>query len=257
MDEPRQGVYKKTLLNASFNAFDTDRYQLTEEGRLLREIAAQVPYDTIVVLTNSKRYGGGGIYNDYAITTVDNERSKAVLVHEFGHSFAGLADEYYASDVAYNDLYPEGVEPLEPNITRYLNPARLKWRDLLAPGIALPTDWGKEKVEALQAEMRKTGTARREEIEKAKAGGASEAQLTTLAERHAAARKDLEARMNTLRSLYAPVADKVGLFEGAAYTNKGMYRPAMHCLMISNPKNEFCPVCQRAIRRMIEYYSWE
>lgn len=105
-DEPRQKVYRNTVLKASFNAFDLDRYLLTEEGFLMREMAAQVPNDAIVILVNSKRYGGGGIYNDYCLTTVDHQASRSVFLHEFGHSFAGLADEYYTSDVAYNKFYP-------------------------------------------------------------------------------------------------------------------------------------------------------
>ena len=139
MDEPRQGVFRKTALDASFNAFDTDRYMLVEANHRIREIAAQVPYDTIVILVNSTRYGGGGIYDDYCVTTVDHARSRAVFIHEFGHSFAGLADEYYASDVAYNDFYPKGVEPLEPNITALLDPSNVKWKELATPGVPIPT----------------------------------------------------------------------------------------------------------------------
>jgi len=153
-DEPRQKVYKNTILKASFNALDLDRYLLTEEGFLIREMAARVPYDSIIILVNSKRYGGGGIYNDYCLTTVDHPASRSVFLHEFGHSFAGLADEYYSSEVAYNEFYPPGVEPLEPNITALLDPQSLKWKDLLSPGISLPTEYGKEELEKLQAERR-------------------------------------------------------------------------------------------------------
>ncbi|MGB8953610.1 MAG: M64 family metallopeptidase [Candidatus Aminicenantales bacterium] len=114
MDEPRQGVYKKTVLNASFNAFDLDRYMLIEKDHRLHEITARVPYDAIIVLVNSKRYGGGSIGFDYCVTTVDHASSRRVFVHELGHSFAGLADEYYASEVAYNDFYPKGEHPFNP-----------------------------------------------------------------------------------------------------------------------------------------------
>lgn len=232
MDEPRQGVFKKTVLNASFNAFDTDRYMLVEENHRVREIAAQVPYDTIVILVNSARYGGGGIYDDYCVTTVDHPRSKAVFIHEFGHSFAGLADEYYASDVAYNDFYPKGVEPLEPNITALLDPSGVKWKEQVTPGVPIPTPYGKEEREALQAERRKAQQAGDE-----------------------AAVKSLAARLEDLDARFAAVRDVVGAFEGAGYASKGLYRPAWHCLMISSPKDEFCPVCQGAIERMIRYYT--
>ncbi len=255
MDEPRQGVFRKTVLNASFNAFDTDRYMLVEEGHRLREIAAEAPYDAIVVLVNSKRYGGGGIYNDYCITTVDNERSKAVFIHEFGHSFAGLADEYYTSDVAYNDFYPKGVEPLEPNITALLDPAHVKWADLLSPGIQVPTEYGKDERDALMAERRKNTQAALKETLAAKAKNLPETDLQAIVAKYAALNAPINAKLAALQKKYASLADKVGAFEGAGYASKGIYRPAWYCIMITNPKDEFCPVCQRAIERMVESYG--
>jgi hypothetical protein len=255
MDEPRQGVFKKTVLGASFNAFDTDRYMLVEEGHRLREIAADVPYDAIVILVNSTRYGGGGIYNDYCVTTVDNARSSQVFVHEFGHSFAGLADEYYASDVAYNDFYPKGVEPLEPNITAMLDPGQVKWKDLLSPGIAIPTDWGKEKIDALQAEQRGSRQALATAIDEAKRNKVPEAEIKLLNEKLQESDKVMAAKLDDARKQYSYLDGKVGVFEGAGYTAKGLYRPMVYCLMISSPKNEFCLVCQRAIARMIEHFS--
>ncbi len=257
MDEPRQGVYKKTLLGASFNAFDLDRYMLIEDGHRLREIAAEVPYDAIVVLVNSRRYGGGGIYGDYCVTTVDHEASRAVFVHEFGHSFAGLADEYYASDVSYNDFYPKGVEPLEPNITALLDPANVKWKDLLAPGIAVPTEYGKDRFDALQVEAGKVRRDSGREIEEARKKGSDAAAVKALEEKGKRAAGDVEAKFQALRTEYAAVHDRVGVFEGAGYASKGLYRPSVECLMITNAKMEFCPVCRRAIRRMIDYFSAE
>jgi hypothetical protein len=257
MDEPRQGTFKKTAFNASFNAFDLDRYMLCEEGHRIREMAAQVPYDAIVILVNSKRYGGGGIYNDYCITTVDNEASQRVFVHEFGHAFAGLADEYYTSEVSYNDFYPKGVEPLEPNITALLDPARVKWKDLLSPGVAIPTDWGKEKIEALQAERQKNRQAMREELDAAKQKRLKEAEIKKIQEKFDKKNKEITASLEAVRKQYSSLDDKVGVFEGAGYAAKGLYRPMIYCIMISSPKNEFCLVCQQAIRRMIDYYSGE
>ncbi len=257
MDEPRQGVFRKTVLNASFNAFDLDRYMLTEEGKRLREIAAQVPYDVIVILVNSKRYGGGGIYNDYCITTVDSPASKGVFIHEFGHSFAGLADEYYTAAVAYNDFYPQGVEPLEPNITALLDPGQVKWKDLLSPGIQIPTDWGKEKRESLQAERQKNRQAMRQELDSAKQKGLSEKQVKAIEEKFRKIDKEISSKLEEVIKQYSHLEDKVGVFEGAGYAAKGLYRPMIYCLMIFNPKGEFCLVCQKAIARMINYYSEE
>jgi len=67
---------------------------LTEDYCNLRDIAASVPYDAIYVMVNQPRYGGGGIYNLYCTFTADNPSSDYVFLHEFGHTFAGLADEY-------------------------------------------------------------------------------------------------------------------------------------------------------------------
>ncbi len=173
VDEPRQRAYRKTALNASFNAFDLDRYLLIEEDHRMHEIAGQVPYDALIVLVDSKRYGGGSIAFDYCVSTVDHARSPEVFVHELGHSFGGLADEYYQSEVSYNDFYPKGIEPLEPNITALLDPAHVKWQDLLSPGIGVPTEYGKDRTEALQAELRETRAARAKAVEAAKKRGAA------------------------------------------------------------------------------------
>jgi len=255
MDEPRQGVYRKTALNASFNAFDLDRYMLIEEDHRMHEIAGQVPYDAIIVLVNSRRYGGGSIGLDYCVSTVDHPMSPQVLIHELGHSFAYLADEYYQAEVSYNDFYPKGIEPLEPNITALLDPADVKWKDLLAPGISVPTKYGKEEIEALQAERLKSRQARAKDIEEAKRRNASPKDIQRIEDKYRKTDASITARIEGVRSRYSAVYDKVGVFEGAGYASKGLFRPMAYCLMISSPKNEFCLVCQRAIARMIDFYS--
>jgi hypothetical protein len=255
MDEPRQGRFRKTTFNASFNAFGTDRYMLTEENRLIRSIAAQVPYDAIIILVNSARYGGGGIYNDYCITTVDNALSLKTFIHEFGHAFAGLADEYYTSDVAYNDFYPKGVEPLEPNITALLDPKHVKWQELLSPGIGVPTEYGKDQTESLQAARNQNNQDMRAEIDKARQNKASDTDIKAIQDKYSAKNSDIEAKMAAIRKQYENLAGKVGVFEGAGYASKGLYRSMMNCLMFSNAREEFCVVCQKAIARMIDYYS--
>ncbi len=254
-DEPRQKIYKNTVLKASFNALDLDRYLLTEEGFLIREMAARAPYDAIVILVNSKRYGGGGIYNDYCITTVDNQASKGVFLHEFGHSFAGLADEYYTSDVSYNEFYPPGVEPLEPNITALLDPENLKWKDLLSPGISIPTEYGKEEIEKLQAERRANLQEMNRALEEARKKNLKDRDIKKLQDRFLAKDKTIAERIKAVREKYRDLEDKVGAFEGAGYASRGLYRPMIYCIMISSPKMEFCRVCQRAIQQMIDYYS--
>jgi hypothetical protein len=255
MDEPRQRVYRKTLLNASFNAFDLDRYMLIEEDFRMHEIAAEVPTDAIIVLVNSKRYGGGSICFDYCVSTVDNAASPRVMIHELGHSFAGLADEYYTSEVSYNDFYPKGVEPLEPNITALLDPADVKWKDLLSPGLAIPTEYGKDEIEALQAGRRKNREEQVRALEDAKNKGADAAQLRKVEAKYREADAALSKKIEAINRRYASLEDKVGVFEGAGYSSKGLYRPQLHCIMISSPKGEFCKVCQRAISQMIDYFG--
>ena len=186
---------------------------------------------------------------------MDNNLSKHVFLHELGHSFGGLADEYYASEVSYNDFYPKGVEPYEPNITALLDPSNVKWKTFLSPGIAVPTEYGKEEVEALQAELRKALAASREEAARAKEKGLPAAEIKALQDKNTALEKELVEKMTAVRARYKDLADKVGVFEGAGYAAKGLYRPQMDCLMITNTRIEFCVVCRKAIADMIEYFA--
>lgn len=255
MDEPRQGSWKNTLLNASFNSFDLDRYMLIEDGHRLRRVASRAPYDAIVVLVNSSRYGGGGIYNDYCCTTVDHALSRRVFVHEFGHAFAGLADEYYTSEVAYNDFYPKGVEPLEPNITALLNRGRIKWQALLSPEITLPTEYGKSARDSLQNLLLENGRAMEKAQKEAQARGAGEKELDKVKKPFLDQGKKLGDQLAAVRKKYAAIEDKVGAFEGAGYASHGLYRPMVDCLMISNTRDRFCRVCEAAIAHMVDFYA--
>jgi hypothetical protein len=125
ISNPRKGVWHDAPLGCSFNAFDTDRYVLTFANERLREAAAQAPYDALLVVFNERKYGGGGIYNLWATCAADSEQAAYVFVHEFGHSFAALADEYYSSQVAYEDKNPQGHEPWEPNVTALADEAEV------------------------------------------------------------------------------------------------------------------------------------
>jgi hypothetical protein len=118
---PSSGIYRRSPLGASYDTFDSERYVLTMENRTLRDVASFAPYEFIEILINGKTYGGGGIFNQYATVAIDNGWAGYVGVHEFGHHFAALADEYYTSDVAY---LPPGTktEPWEPNATALLDP---------------------------------------------------------------------------------------------------------------------------------------
>jgi len=143
ISNPRADIWKNNIFGTTFNAFDLDRYVLTYANKVIRDIAAQVPYDALIIIANDEKYGGGGIYNLYATSTSDNARSSFVFIHELGHSFAGLGDEYYISDVSYKEFNPLGVEPSDPNITALLDPDNLKWKHLVDTGTPLPTPWNK------------------------------------------------------------------------------------------------------------------
>lgn len=137
-DVPGEGIYVSTALNSSYYTFDVDRYLTTQDIGRVNDYAAAAPHDQIVVLINTTRYGGGGVYNYYSAVTSDHKVSPQVFTHEFGHGFAGLADEYYNSEVAYEDFYPLDVEPWEPNITTRVN-FESKWKDLIARSVPVPT----------------------------------------------------------------------------------------------------------------------
>jgi hypothetical protein len=137
-DIPGEKIYLNTILNSSFYTFGTDRYLTTQDIKSVNDYAAVAPHDNIIVLINSKMYGGGGVYNYYNGTTVDHQFSPQVFIHEFGHGFAGLADEYYSSEVAYDEFYPLNVEPWEPNITTMVN-FESKWGKMIPAGLPVPT----------------------------------------------------------------------------------------------------------------------
>lgn len=137
-DIPGQGVWKNTVMNSSFYTFGVERYMTTMDYKSVCDVAACAPYDQIYILVNTEKYGGGGIYNHYSISAADNLQSRAVVIHEFGHAFGGLADEYFTSAVAYSDYFPLDVEPWAPNLTTLVDfPS--KWKHMIAEGVPVPT----------------------------------------------------------------------------------------------------------------------
>ncbi len=147
ISRPSTGIHRRSRVGATYDAFGSERYVLTFENRSLRDVASFAPYEFIEVLTNSRTYGGGGIFNLYSTVAADSLWSPYVFVHEFGHHFAGLADEYYTSEVAYEAAPAERVEPWEPNVTALHDPKDFKWKDLVSPGTPLPTPWNKDAFE--------------------------------------------------------------------------------------------------------------
>ena len=137
-DIPGEDTYKNTHFNSSFYTFDISRYLTVSDMKTVYDAAAVVPYDYIYILVNTERYGGGGFYNFVTVCTADNNLTKEVFAHEFGHGFAGLGDEYYTSAVAYEDFYNLKVEPWEPNLTTLVN-FDLKWNKMVADSVPVPT----------------------------------------------------------------------------------------------------------------------
>lgn len=201
---PGEGEWKKTALGSHFNTFYMDRYLTTLRLRQMHDKLCGIPYEHIVILANTDTYGGGGIYNSYTLTTAGHRAFKPVVVHEFGHSFAGLADEYFYDDQFVEYYYPHS-EPWEQNITT-LYDFESKWKDMLPEGTAIPTVPHDFNV-----------------WEKCRQGG--------------------------------NMMDYVGVYEGAGYQSKGVYRPFVDCRMHTNGAETFCPVCQRAIVNMIKFYT--
>ena len=238
VSRPSSGIYRRSPLGASYDTFGTERYILTTDNRALRDVASFAPYEFIEILVNGQTYGGGGIFNQFATVAIDNSWSGYVAVHEFAHHFAALADEYYTSDVAY--LPPEHrTEPWEPNVTALLDPANLKWRDLVAPGTPVPTPWDKEEFDRFERDIQK----QRKEL---RAAGKPEAEMDALF-RQERAKED--AMLGAQK-----YAGQVGAFEGANYEFKGYYRPEADCIMFTRHKS-FCAVCRRSIERIIALYT--
>jgi IgA peptidase M64/peptidase M64-like protein len=239
ISRPSTGIHRRSRVGATYDAFGSERYVLTFENRLLRDVASFAPYDFIEILTNTRTYGGGGIFGLYSTVAADSFWSPYVFVHEFGHHFAGLADEYYTSDTAYEPA-TKRVEPWEPNATALLDPKNLKWKDLVTPGTPIPTPWNKA---AFEEHSRATQKLRRQ----IRAENRPEEEMDALFRRQ----KEEETKMLSAERY----AGKVGAFEGAIYEAKGYYRPQIDCVMFSRNEVPFCAVCRRAIERVIALYS--
>ena len=179
--EPGNGIWKQTALSSHFDTFYSDRYLTTLNLKDLHDLLAGTPYEHIIVLVNTEKYGGGGILNSYNLSMTHHPKYRPVVVHEFGHSFAGLADEY-AYETEDIPMYPHDIEPWEKNITTKVD-FHGKWEDMI----------GKDS--------------------------------------------------------------KAGLYEGAGYSLKGVYRAYPDCRMRTNENPEFCDVCKRILQNVIDFYT--
>ena len=253
IDEPRANIYKRTVMNLTFNSMGSERYVLTEDNKSMRDIAAHVPYDAICIMANHNRYGGGGIYNSFCTFTTDNQFHEYLLVHEFGHSFSGLADEYYTSSTSYNDFYPRSIEPVEPNITALLDPANLKWKDLVEPGTEIPTPWEKKDFDGMDTKWQKRRAEMNDYTAKVKRENEPADVIKKAEDDYAKADKEHSDKVDKyLQS--SKYWGKVGAYEGAGYCAEDMYRPMLDCIMFSKGAKPYCKVCEDAVRKKIMYY---
>ncbi len=237
ISRPSTGVHKRTPLGTTYDAFGSERYVLTFDNRAFRDIAAQAPYEFVEILVNAETYGGGGIHNLYSTASAGNSTIGYLFVHEFGHHFAGLADEYYTSDVAVTNA-PSRPEPWEPNATA--DPTHPKWGNLLTPGVPLPTPWKKDEFEAHSHAYQKERRAIR-------AANKPEAEMDALFGRE----KVFETKLLGTDAH----SGKVGAFEGANYEAKGYFRSQEDCLMFTRDDAGFCAACRAAIEKVIRQYA--
>jgi hypothetical protein len=236
---PSTGTHRRTPVGAAYDAFGSERYVLTFDNRALRDVAAWAPYEFIAILANADTYGGGGIFGTFATVAVDSDWADYLFVHEFGHHFAGLADEYYTSPVAYEPA-EHIVEPWEANVTALLEGAPLKWNDLVADGTPVPTPWPKEAFEEKQRDFQ----ARRKQI---RAENRPEHEMSALF------REEQAYSTGLLGS--ASHAGRIGAFRGANYDSRAYYRPQIDCVMFTRNEVPFCRVCQRALDAVIDLYA--
>jgi hypothetical protein len=238
ISRPSTGIHRRSPVGATYDAFDSERYVLTFDNHAFRDVASHAPYEFVEILVNGNTYGGGGIFGLFSTVAADSSQAPYIFVHEFGHHIAGLADEYFTSDVAYNT--PEiKVEPWEPNVTALLDAKDLKWRDLVSPDTPLPTPWDEDAFIAYEKGIQE----RRREIRKE---NRPESEMDALFS---------EEKQHEEKTLGAEkYAGKVGAFRGANYDAKGYYRPQLNCIMFTRT-DHFCKVCQHAIERVINLYT--
>ena len=239
ISRPSTGIHRRSPLGLTYDAFRSERYMLSFENRRWRDVAAWAPYEMVLMVANSSTYGGGGILGLYATVAGGNDWAPYVAVHELGHHLAGLADEYYTSPVAYEPS-PITVEPWEPNATALLDPAKLKWADLVADSTPLPTPWPKEEFEA-------HSRALQEQRRQLRAEERPESEMSALFDEQQAFEEKLLGA--------APTAGLVGAFEGANYEARGYFRPQIDCIMFTRDRVPFCAVCRRALEAVIDMYA--
>jgi hypothetical protein len=238
VSRPSTNTFRDSPIGTTYDAFRSERYILTFDNKSMRRIASSAPYDFIEILTNTEVYGGGGIYGLFSTAAANSEWAPYLFVHEFGHHFAGLADEYYTSSVAY-EAPAEITEPYEPNVTALLDPNNLKWKHHVAPDTPLPTAWPKQAFE-------EHSIAYQEKRREMRAANVPEEKMNAL----------FRSNQEHVETLFGKSGQKgvVGAFEGGNYQAEGYFRSEQNCLMFTRTE-AFCAVCAEAIEKVIDEYT--
>jgi hypothetical protein len=237
--DPPSGVYVHSALGMSYGFNGVERAIGTLDDSALREAASVAPYEFLLVITNSKRYGGAADLQRLSSVAIDSKFARYLVLHEFSHQFAGLVDEYYSLAKCNAGLK---TEPWRPNVTANASRERLKWADLLTPSIVLPSRWDKKKYEDFDAAFVNRYFAMRK-------AGTPDADVDAYI---------AESVTHEIAMLHAEAPyGQVGLFEGADNEACGLYRAEADCMMFTINPDRFCKVCARAILRAIATYSYE
>ena len=240
ISRPSTGTHRWSALGTRYDIFGSERYALTLDNRAFREIAQFAPYEFIEILFNNETYGGGGIFGQFSTAAAGSEWAEYLFIHEFGHHFAALADEYYTSPVAYQSG-EERPEPWEPNVTALHDPKQLKWAKKVKAGTPLPTPWPKSEFEEYQRAYQKERGALR-------AANRPESEMNALFRRERAFTQELLSKASNNTA--------IGAYEGANYQASGYYRSQTQCIMFSRI-DRFCDVCADAIGEIIDLYAGE
>lgn len=134
VDEIDLNIYRDTALNMAYGCFGIDRLLCIDVGLAWAAAGSAPDWEQILALANSTRYGGAGYpAQDIGTLAGNNASAVEIALHEFGHSFADLADEYdYGDGAVYT-----GPEPSTTNISIYTAAQQIaqqrkwfRWMDL-------------------------------------------------------------------------------------------------------------------------------
>ena len=134
-DHPSQQIFRDTALHARYECFGAPSLLCIDSGTVLDVLDRSVPSidrPIVLVIVNDQEYGGSG--GSYAVASVHQDGAE-IMLHELGHSFGLLADEYWGDEGA-NCQDP--VEPAQVNATRESTVAAIKWSRWIEPGTPVP-----------------------------------------------------------------------------------------------------------------------